>query len=227
MKVNILLAEDDENLGNLLNTVLNSKGFSSSWIKNGMDALDFFKNNSSNIDLLILDVMMPGMDGFNVAENIRKMDKTKPIIFLTAKNLNQDKLEGFQVGADDYITKPFLMEELIARINAILRRARSSEQVKSNSIGSLQYDEVKSELILTSGVKKLTTKENALLSLLVRNKNEVVDRQVALKTIWGDDSYFNGRSMDVYIAKLRKMLSEESSIEILNIHGIGFKLIVK
>jgi DNA-binding response OmpR family regulator len=192
-----------------------------------MDALDFFKNNSSNIDLLILDVMMPGMDGFNVAENIRKMDKTKPIIFLTAKNLNQDKLEGFQVGADDYITKPFLMEELIARINAILRRAGSSEQVKSNSIGSLQYDEVKSELILTSGVKKLTTKENALLSLLVRNKNEVVDRQVALKTIWGDDSYFNGRSMDVYIAKLRKMLSEESSIEILNIHGIGFKLIVK
>jgi DNA-binding response OmpR family regulator len=171
--------------------------------------------------------MMPGMDGFNVAENIRKMDKTKPIIFLTAKNLNQDKLEGFQVGADDYITKPFLMEELIARINAILRRAGSSEQVKSNSIGSLQYDEVKSELILTSGVKKLTTKENALLSLLVRNKNEVVDRQVALKTIWGDDSYFNGRSMDVYIAKLRKMLSEESSIEILNIHGIGFKLIVK
>jgi two-component system OmpR family response regulator len=112
-------------------------------------------------------------------------------------------------------------------INAILRRAGSSEQVKSNSIGSLQYDEVKSELILTSGVKKLTTKENALLSLLVRNKNEVVDRQVALKTIWGDDSYFNGRSMDVYIAKLRKMLSEESSIEILNIHGIGFKLIVK
>ena len=227
MKINILLAEDDENLGNLLNTVLNSKGFSSSWIKNGKDALDFFKNNSSKIDLLILDVMMPGMDGFNVAENIRKMDKTKPIIFLTAKNLNQDKLEGFQVGADDYITKPFLMEELIARINAIVRRAGSSEQVKSNSIGSLQYDEVKSELILPSGVKKLTTKENALLSLLVRNKNEVVDRQDALKTIWGDDSYFNGRSMDVYIAKLRKMLSEDSSIEILNIHGIGFRLIIK
>lgn len=227
MKVNILLAEDDENLGNLLNTVLNSKGFSSFWVKNGLDALDFFKNNSTKIDLLIMDVMMPGMDGFNVAINIRKIDKTKPIVFLTAKNLNQDKLEGFQVGADDYITKPFLMEELIARINAILRRAGSSEHVESNSIGSLKYDEVKSELILPSGIKKLTTKENALLSLLVKNKNEVVDRQDALKTIWGDDSYFNGRSMDVYIAKLRKMLSEDSSIEILNIHGIGFRLIVK
>lgn len=227
MKVNILLAEDDDNLGNLLNTVLNSKGFSSFWVKNGLDALDFFKNNSTKIDLLIMDVMMPGMDGFNVAINIRKIDKTKPIVFLTAKNLNQDKLEGFQVGADDYITKPFLMEELIARINAILRRAGSSEHVESNSIGSLKYDEVKSELILPSGIKKLTTKENALLSLLVKNKNEVVDRQDALKTIWGDDSYFNGRSMDVYIAKLRKMLSEDSSIEILNIHGIGFRLIVK
>jgi DNA-binding response OmpR family regulator len=227
MKVNILLAEDDENLGNLLNTVLNSKGFSSFWVKNGLDALDYFKNNATKIDLLIMDVMMPGMDGFNVAINIRKIDKTKPIVFLTAKNLNQDKLEGFQVGADDYITKPFLMEELIARINAILRRAGSSEHVESNSIGSLKYDEVKSELILPSGIKKLTTKENALLSLLVKNKNEVVDRQDALKTIWGDDSYFNGRSMDVYIAKLRKMLSEDSSIEILNIHGIGFRLIVK
>ena len=227
MKVNILLAEDDDNLGNLLNTVLNSKGFSSFWVKNGLDALDYFKNNATKIDLLIMDVMMPGMDGFNVAINIRKIDKTKPIVFLTAKNLNQDKLEGFQVGADDYITKPFLMEELIARINAILRRAGSSEHVESNSIGSLKYDEVKSELILPSGIKKLTTKENALLSLLVKNKNEVVDRQDALKTIWGDDSYFNGRSMDVYIAKLRKMLSEDSSIEILNIHGIGFRLIVK
>ena len=229
MKQHFLLAEDDENLGSLLATFLNSKGFQTKWVKNGEEAITYYRSFHNALDFIILDVMMPEKDGFSVAKEIRLTDKKTPILFLTAKSMKDDKLKGFEVGADDYLTKPFAMEELIARIHAILRRIGDSASSKEDriSIGSLQFDTNKSILYTSNGEKKLTTKENALLALLVRNINEVLDRQATLRAIWGDDNYFNGRSMDVYIAKLRKLLSEDPAIEIMNIHGIGFKLIVK
>lgn len=229
MKQHILLAEDDENLGSLLATFLNSKGYQTKWVKNGQEALDYYRAFVNAVDFIILDVMMPEKDGFAVAKEIRLTDKKMPILFLTAKSMKEDKLKGFDVGADDYLTKPFAMEELIARIQAIFRRVGDASIIKEErvAIGSLQFDSNKSILYTNSGEKKLTTKENALLSLLVKNINDVLDRQATLRAIWGDDNYFNGRSMDVYIAKLRKLLSEDPAIEIMNIHGIGFKLIVK
>jgi DNA-binding response OmpR family regulator len=229
MKQHFLLAEDDENLGSLLATFLNSKGFQTKWVKNGEEAITYYRSFHNALDFIILDVMMPEKDGFSVAKEIRLTDKKTPILFLTAKSMKDDKLKGFEVGADDYLTKPFAMEELIARIHAILRRIGESASSKEDriSIGSLQFDTNKSILYTSNGEKKLTTKENALLALLARNINEVLDRQATLRAIWGDDNYFNGRSMDVYIAKLRKLLSEDPAIEIMNIHGIGFKLIVK
>ena len=229
MKQHFLLAEDDENLGALLSTYLNSKGFQTKWVKNGEEAISYYHSFNNAIDFIILDVMMPDKDGFSVAKEIRLTDKKTPILFLTAKSMKDDKLKGFEVGADDYLTKPFAMEELIARIHAIIRRTGDSSLVKDErlSIGSLDFDPNKSILYTKEGEKKLTTKDNALLTLLVRNINEVLDRQATLRAIWGDDNYFNGRSMDVYIAKLRKLLSEDPNIEIMNIHGIGFKLIIK
>ena len=229
MKQHFLLAEDDENLGSLLSTYLNSKGYQIKWVKNGEEAISYYHSFNNAIDFIILDVMMPDKDGFSVAKEIRLTDKKTPILFLTAKSMKDDKLKGFEVGADDYLTKPFAMEELIARIHAIIRRTGDSSLVKDErlSIGSLDFDPNKSILYTKEGEKKLTTKENALLTLLVRNINEVLDRQATLRAIWGDDNYFNGRSMDVYIAKLRKLLSEDPNIEIMNIHGIGFKLIIK
>ncbi|MFM7595237.1 MAG: response regulator transcription factor [Flavobacteriales bacterium] len=229
MKQHILLAEDDENLGALLATYLHSKGYQTKWVKNGEEALSYYHSFNKTVDFIILDVMMPEKDGLSVAKEIRLTDKKTPILFLTAKSMKEDKLKGFEVGADDYLTKPFAMEELIARVQAIMRRVGDGSSVKEEklSIGSLQFDPNKSILYSTSGEKKLTTKENALLTLLVRNMNEVLDRQATLRAIWGDDNYFNGRSMDVYIAKLRKLLSEDPTIEIMNIHGIGFKLIIK
>jgi DNA-binding response OmpR family regulator len=173
--------------------------------------------------------MMPEMDGFSLAKEIREIDKTVPILFLTAKSMKEDKLEGFSVGADDYLTKPFSMEELVARINAIMRRSEKDSATVNGDlfIGSIKYEPDFRLLHLKEEVKKLTTKENQLLKLLVKNKNEILDRYATLRAIWGDDNYFNGRSMDVYIAKLRKALKEDPNIEIMNIHGKGFKLIVK
>lgn len=229
MKQHFLLAEDDENLGTLLSTFLSSKGFQTKWVKNGEEAISYYRSFTNTIDFIILDVMMPEKDGFSVAKEIRLTDKKTPILFLTAKSMKDDKLKGFELGADDYLTKPFAMEELIARIQAIIRRVGDASSAKTEklSIGALAFDPHKSILYSSNGEKKLTTKENALLTLLARNVNEVLDRQATLRAVWGDDNYFNGRSMDVYIAKLRKLLSEDPAIEIMNIHGIGFKLIVK
>ncbi len=228
-KLNILLAEDDENLGMLLHSYLQSKGFNVVLARTGKVAYEKFNGNKTQFDFLLLDVMMPEMDGFTLAKEIREIDKATPILFLTAKSLKEDKLQGFEMGADDYLTKPFSMEELLARINAILKRTKANKKDINESlyIGKIKYAPELSVLYLVDGNKKLTTKENHLLSLLAKNQGEILDRQATLRAIWGDDNYFNGRSMDVYIAKLRKLLKEDPSIEIMNIHGVGFKLIVK
>jgi DNA-binding response OmpR family regulator len=173
--------------------------------------------------------MMPEMDGFTLAKEIREIDKKIPILFLTAKTMKEDKLEGFSIGADDYMTKPFSMEELLARIEAIIRRSPIDIEQEDEvfMVGKIKYDS-QSRLLYTEGEpKKLTTKENQLLKLLVKNQNEILDRQAALRAIWGDDNYFNGRSMDVYIAKLRKLLKEDENIEIMNVHGKGFQMLIK
>ena len=224
---NILLAEDDLNLGQLLQTFLRSKGFKVSLAQNGKIAFEKF--NRDEYDFCIFDIMMPEMDGFTLAKEIREIDKKIPVLFLSAKAMKEDKLEGFSIGADDYLTKPFQMEELLARINAIMRRVptKSVEGNGNLEIGSIKYEPEFRMLYLKDEVKKLTTKENQLLQLLVKNKNEILDRHATLRAIWGDDNYFNGRSMDVYIAKLRKALKEDVNIEIMNVHGKGFKLIVK
>ena len=226
--LNILLAEDDENLGKLLHTYLKTKGFEVDLARNGKIAFERF--NSSTYNFCIFDVMMPEMDGFTLAKEIREIDKKVPILFLTAKSMKDDKLQGFSVGADDYLTKPFSMEELLARITAILRRSEANQEKDGNEelfIGKIKYEPELRLLHLEEGVKKLTTKENQLLQLLVKNENEILDRQATLRAIWGDDNYFNGRSMDVYIAKLRKLLREDEAIEIMNVHGKGFKFLIK
>lgn len=225
-KVKILLAEDDPNLGSILRTFLTSKGFEVSLAQNGKTAFEKF--NREQFDFCIFDVMMPEMDGFTLAEQIRKLDKKVPILFLTAKSMKDDVLQGFTMGADDYVTKPFEMSELLARINAIIRRSdvNTEEEKQDFEIGAFQYDPETRLLRAHGDEKKLTTKENQLLHLLVKNRNDILDRRIALEAIWGEDNYFNGRSMDVYIAKLRKHLKEDERIEILNIHGQGFKLLV-
>lgn len=223
----ILLAEDDDNLGLLLQQFLKSKGFAVELARNGKHAYEKF--NDGHFDFCIFDVMMPEMDGFTLAKEVRLVDPKVPILFLTAKSMKEDKLEGFESGADDYLTKPFVMEELLARLNAILRRSGGDEEKEDDefqTIGNIKYDPVSRILHLEAEDKKLTTKEGQLLHLLCKNRNDVLDRQAALRAIWGDDNYFNGRSMDVYIAKLRKLLKEDERIEILNIHGKGFKLII-
>ncbi len=225
--MNILLAEDDLNLGELLSNFLKSKGYTVDLARNGKIAFEKF--NQKKYDFCIFDVMMPEMDGFTLAKEIRELDKKIPILFLTAKAMKEDKLEGFAAGADDYLTKPFSMEELLARIEAISRRteADKKEGDETFKVGTIAYEPTYRILHLHDGKKKLTTKENQLLHLLVKNKNEILDRQATLRAIWGDDNYFNGRSMDVYIAKIRKLLREDPNIEIMNVHGKGFKLVIK
>ncbi len=226
-KTNILLAEDDDNLGLLLQTYLKSKGFDVDLVRNGKTAFERF--NEQKFDFCLFDVMMPVMDGFTLAKEIREIDRKVPILFLTAKGLKEDKLEGFALGADDYLTKPFSMEELLARITAILRRVETpkNEEDAIVMVGKIPFEPELRVLHLQEGDKKLTTKENQLLTMLVKNQNEILDRQTTLRAIWGDDNYFNGRSMDVYIAKLRKLLKEDEAIEIMNVHGKGFKFMVK
>ncbi len=226
IKIKVLLAEDDENLGNLLREYLHARNYEAELCADGQKALKLLERNY--YDICVLDVMMPHMDGFTVAKEIRKVKPELPIIFLTAKSMKEDVIEGFSIGADDYLTKPFSMEELIFRIEAILRRTKnllSSEQ-KVFQLGAYVFDSEKQTLTYKDRIQKLTTKESDLLKLLCINKNRILERNYALKSIWIDDNYFNARSMDVYITKLRKYLKEEPSIQILNIHGRGFKLIV-
>jgi DNA-binding response OmpR family regulator len=220
--------EDDPSLGPLLQEYLEAKGFETKLAEDGKKGADLFFKGS--YDLLLLDVMMPVKDGFTLAKEIRVSDKNIPIIFLTAKSMKEDTIEGFGAGADDYITKPFSMEELLARVTAVLRRtnkARASENSEVNfKVENYQFNSDK-QILQHNGIEqKLTTKESQLLRLLCVHQNDVLDRTFALKSIWQDDNYFNGRSMDVYIAKLRKYLKDDSKVEIINIHGKGFKLLI-
>ncbi len=226
-KVKLLLAEDDENLGLLLKEYLVAKGYETILYPDGEAAFKGF--SKERFDICILDIMMPKKDGFTLAKEIRMISADIPIVFLTAKNLKDDVIEGFKLGADDYITKPFSMEELIFRIEAILRRAVPESQNMGQQIyrlGRFTFDSRKQTLSSEDDVIKLTTKEAELLKLLCQNANKVLERNFALKSIWIDDNYFNARSMDVYITKLRKHLKEEPSVEIINVHGKGYKLIV-
>lgn len=224
-KIKILLCEDDENLGMLLREYLQAKGFEATLSPDGETGYKEFLK--SKYDICILDVMMPKKDGYTLAQEIRQTNADIPIIFLTAKVLKEDILEGFKLGADDYITKPFSMEELVMRIEAILRRVRGKKHKESTvyHIGKYVFDTQKQILAYGDKKTKLTTKENELLALLCSHANEILRRDFALKTIWIDDNYFNARSMDVYITKLRKHLKDDEQVEIINIHGKGYKLI--
>lgn len=221
----VLLCEDDENLGMLLREYLQAKGYDTELCTDGEAGYRAF--TQKKFDICVLDVMMPKKDGFSLARDIRQINDEIPIVFLTAKTLKEDILEGFRIGADDYLTKPFSMEELIFRIEAILRRVKGKKSRNRThyKIGSFEFDSQKQILSRGDEQTKLTTKESELLSLLCAHANEILQRDFALKTIWIDDNYFNARSMDVYITKLRKHLKDDSSVEIINIHGKGYKLI--
>jgi DNA-binding response OmpR family regulator len=225
-KMRIILSEDDENLGSLLREYLIAKGYDTDLYPDGEAAYKGFQKNQ--YDLCIFDVMMPKKDGFALAKDVRMINSEIPIIFLTAKNMKEDVIEGFRIGADDYMTKPFSMEELIFRIEAILRRTMGEADNTQSifKLGLFTFDSRKQTLSDATDSTKLTTKESELLRLLCVNANKVLERNYALKTIWVDDNYFNARSMDVYITKLRKHLKDEEGIEIINIHGKGYKLII-
>ena len=233
MKLNrkkILLVEDDINFGKMLKEYLSINNYEIILAKNGIEGFQKFK--SQKFDLCILDVMMPYKDGFTLAKEIREMNHKTPIFFLTAKNLKEDVLKGFKIGADDYLTKPFDSEVLLAKLKALFGRRSSIEIPVSNdinfSIGKFSFN---SKLRLLSFIKenpiKLSPKESALLRLLIINVNDLLSREVALNKIWRDENYFTSRSMDVYIAKLRKYLKKDKNIEIVNIHGEGFRLVIK
>jgi DNA-binding response OmpR family regulator len=229
-KIHILLAEDDNNLGFVVQDNLMVSGFKVTLCGDGEEALKAFANNA--FDLCILDVNMPRKDGFAVAETIREVNPDMPIVFLTAKSMQEDIVKGLTIGADDYITKPFDFQEFILRINAILKRSglntqEKEEKIEHYTIGSYSFD-IKNQLLShKNGDKKLTKKETRILTFLCEHINDIAPRELILKNIWGNDDYFSGRSMDVFISKLRKYLSEDDNIQINNIHGVGFKLEVK
>lgn len=224
--IRILLAEDDKNLGMILKAYFDAKGFSTTLFQNGEDAWNSFL--STDYDLCITDVMMPIMDGFTLAKQIKTVKPATPLIFLTAKKEQEDVLEGFRIGADDYITKPFSMDELLARITAVHRRCVVAQARPSVfHLGSFTFDAPHHILEKGDESTKLTSKESDLLLLLCENIGNTLERSTALKLIWNEDSYLNARSMDVYITKLRKYFKDDPNVDIQNVHGVGFKLIVK
>lgn len=224
----ILLLEDDTNLAFILKEHLELNGFTVTHCANGVEGLA--AHQQSGFALTLVDIMMPKKDGFAFAREMRTRDQATPIIFLTAKSLKEDKIEGFKIGCDDYVTKPFSMEELLLRIYAVLKRSAvpPSPPITPTRfpIGKYEFDYDRQTLQINGRSQKLTTKEADLLRLLCLNQNRTLERDVALKAIWQDDSYFTGRSMDVFVSRLRKYFQEDSSVEIINVHGKGFKLVV-
>ncbi len=221
----LLLVEDDPNLGTLLDESLRQQGYSVRLEKDGLKGRDAVKEEF--FDLCLIDVMLPVMDGFTLVGEIRRSGISTPIIFLTAKSLREDRIEGFKLGADDYVTKPFSMEELILRIRAVLRRSGKGgpdAEMKSIRIGAYLFDPLERTLELGKDTRRLTGKEAELLHLLAIHMNETLSRPVTLEKIWGEDNFFSSRSMDVYISKLRKYLGADGSVRISNVHGKGFRL---
>lgn len=224
--INILLVEDEPDLVLIIRNTLTSQGFNVRTATDGEEGLRKFY--AEKPDVLVADVMMPKMDGFTLARELRSINSEVPIMFLTAKNLKDDILEGFKLGADDYLTKPFSMDELVYRMEAILRRvkARSRQMATRYQLGRFTFDTQRQLLSIDDKSTKLTTKESELLTMLCTHMNDILERDLALKTIWIDDNYFNARSMDVYITKLRKHLKDDPNVEINNVHGKGYRLVV-
>lgn len=225
-QIKVLLAEDDKSLGMILKAYLDANGFITTLCPNGQDAWKSF--NASEYDICLTDVMMPIMDGFTLVKQIKSSIPSMPVVFLTAKKSQDDILEGFRLGADDYITKPFSMDELVARLKAIHRRC-SYVQAKPSTyqLGGFTFDAPRQILTKGNEIKKLTSKESILLLMLCENMGNTLERSKALQQIWEEDSYLNARSMDVYITKLRKLFKDDPEVEIQNVHGVGFKLVVK
>ena len=231
-QINILMVEDDTHFGYLLKENLESKGYSIHLCADGQEGLEAFTNNT--FDICILDVMMPRKDGFTLAKSIRNINDVVPIVFLTAKTLEEDKIKGFMIGADDYITKPFSVKELLLRINAILKRTKlavasnSNSSLKAYNIGKYKFDYKNRTLTILDDEtsKKLNSKEAELLKILYDHRNTIINRSIILKTIWGSDDFFISKSMDVYLTRLRKLLKEDTHIKIENLYGTGFKLII-
>jgi DNA-binding response OmpR family regulator len=226
-KIKVLLAEDDTNLGNILQDYLELENFDVTLCRDGEEGLKTFQKDAP-FDLCIFDVMMPKKDGFTLAREVRSENKQVPILFLTAKSLKEDKIEGFEIGADDYITKPFNEEELVLRIKAILKRTTllGTEEETHNifKIGQYAFDSQRQDLIFGDEVRRLTAKESEILRLLLSRKDAILKREDALVAIWGKNDYFLGRSFDVFITKLRKYFKDDTNIRIENIHGVGFMI---
>jgi DNA-binding response OmpR family regulator len=228
MKISILLAEDDINLGFVISDQLRAEGYHVSLTTDGVEALKRF--NEQPYHLCIFDVMMPKKDGFTLARDIRQINSDVPILFLTAKSMTEDKIEGFNAGGDDYLTKPFSVEELNLRIKSLLKRVNIRTEIpeeKVFNVSTFIFDTENLTLTLNGTSQSLTKKEAQILKILYKFKNQVLPREVILNTVWGQDDYFVGRSLDVFITKLRKYLKEDEQIQILNIHGVGFKLEIK
>jgi two-component system, OmpR family, response regulator len=226
-KLKVLLVEDDTNFGKVLKNYLELSDFEVELARDGILGLAAFQANK--YDICLLDVMMPNMDGFTLAEEIRNIDADVPLFFLTAKNMKDDVLTGYKLGADDYILKPFDSEVLLHKIKAVLKRNfdfhEKNPEITDFTIGKFQYNSKLRELSVDEQIQQLSPKEGRLLQMLIEYKNDLLPRDIALKKIWGSDTYFNGRSMDVYIAKLRKFIKGDPNLEIANIHGNGFRLI--
>ncbi len=223
-KAKILLVEDDESLGYVIQDLLSMHGYKVHLARDGKEGLHFF--NKSMYDLCLVDIMMPKKDGFSLAEDIRKINAEVPLVFLTARNQKEDKIKGLTLGADDYITKPFDTDEFLLRIQAILRRTLPENETKKSTYGIGKFTFDPATLILSGGQedRRLTKKEASLLKLLCEHKGKILEREVVSNLIWGDDSYFVGRSMDVFITRLRKYLKDDNEVSITNIHGVGFRL---
>lgn len=222
-KVNVLLAEDESALGQIIKESLETRGFNVTYCKNGEEAFKAYL--AIRPELLILDVMMPIKDGFTLAKQIRATDRRTPIIFLTAKSQLQDVIDGFEYGGNDYLKKPFSMEELIVRIKALLNRSQLAKDDEEIKIGEYRFNRPKQTLEIDSSIQELTHRESQLLYHLSERRNEILDRMEILKKLWGDDTFFNARSMDVFITKLRKKLKQDANIQIINVRGLGYKLV--